>query len=96
VQNDVQGNVRISQLDRAQHFLGVVHVDIAHHGEAQHPHRLLPVHKQNHARVALLLQGSDLAHPHALQHALPQHGLQSRQHEKDPEQIGRGHRCSFR
>lgn len=78
MENDVQGDLAVRHLDGAQHLLGVVHVDVAHDGKSQEPHRLLTVYEQDHTGVPLALQLPYLPHPHRLEHALPQQRLQRR------------------
>ena len=57
VKDDVERDVVVRHLDRAQHLLRVVDVDVARDGEAQKPHRLLPVHEQNDAGISSSFQG---------------------------------------
>ena len=59
VQHDIERDSRISEVDGAQHFLRVVHVDIAKYRKAEEAHRLLPVHQQDDAGVPLALDLGD-------------------------------------
>ncbi len=87
VQNEVQGDVVVGHMDRAEDLFRVVYVDIAHDRKSEEPHRLLTMHEQDDAGVTLPLQLGDLPHPHGIQHALPQDRLKRRQHKEDPENI---------
>ncbi len=49
MQHDVHGDGRIGEVDGAENFLGVVHVNVAKYGEAEKAHHLLPVHQQDDA-----------------------------------------------
>ena len=91
MEHDVERHVAVGHLDRPQHRLGIVDVDVAHHRKAQKPHRLLAVDEEDHPRVPLLLDLGDLAGAHRLQHALLDDRLQRRDDEEDPEQIHDGH-----
>jgi hypothetical protein len=91
MQDDVEGNVFVRESNGTKHPLGVIHIDIAHDGKAKQPHGLLPMHYEYNAGIPRLLELRDLARAHRIHHALPQHGLQRRQHEEQPEEIEHGH-----
>jgi hypothetical protein len=49
------------------------------------------MHHEDDAGIPHSLELRDLARAHRIHHALPQHGLQRRQHEEQPEEIEHGH-----
>src|SRR5256885_9400000 len=91
MEDDVQRDVVIGHVDRAQHLFGVVDVDITHDWKPEELHRLLTVHQQDDPRAPLSLELRDLPHPHRVQHALPDDRLQRRQHEKNPKDVEHAH-----
>src|SRR5467141_3635340 len=91
VQDDVEWNFIVRHLDRAQDLLGVADINVAHNREAKQPHRFLPMNEEDHTRVPLTLQLSDLPRAHHLEHALAQPRLKRCEYKKQPEDIAYGH-----
>jgi hypothetical protein len=87
MEDEVKRHVVVRHLDGAENVFGIIDVDVAHYRKAEQPHRLLPVHEQDHARVSLTFELRDLARAHGLQHALSQHRLDRGEHEEQPKKI---------
>ena len=85
VQHDVERHFVVGHLDRAQDFLRVIDIDVAHQGETQQVHGLLPMDQQDDATVALLLDLGDLALAHRLEISALQNRLKRRNDEEQPE-----------
>ncbi len=91
VEHEVERHVVVRHLDGAQNLFGIVDVDIACDGKPEEPHRLLPMHQQDHSRFSLAFEFRDLAHPHGLEHLLLQHRLDRREYEEKPDKITERH-----
>src|SRR5882757_496270 len=87
VENEVEWYIGIRHLDRTQNVFGIVDVDVAGNRKTEKPHGLLPMHQQDHPRFPFALELRNLADPHGLEHLLPQHGLDRREYEEEPDNI---------
>jgi hypothetical protein len=92
VEDDVDRRLGIGLLDRPDHLLGIVHVDVADDREAEEPHRLLAMDQDDDPGAALGLDLGDLALSHQHEEALADHRLQGGEDEEEPEQLGQAHR----
>ena len=81
VQDQVDRHLVGSQADGAQHLLGVVDVDHAAEGDAEEPHRLLPVDHGHDARAARLLEAAKQAAPPPRAPPPHQHRQDQRHHD---------------
>src|ERR1700730_5608885 len=76
VQNNIDWDNRIGEAEGAQHFLSVVHVNVAKHRKTQEAHRLLPMHEQDDARLALPFDSCDQPLSRGFQETLLKHRLE--------------------
>src|SRR5207249_11626606 len=62
VEHDVDGHGRLGEVDRAQHLLGVLDVDVSSDRYAEEAHRLLAMDQRDHTGAAGPLERTDLIH----------------------------------
>ena len=77
MQHDVERHCGVGQVDGAQEFFRIVHVDVAKHREPQETHCLLAVDQQDDPRAALTFDLADEPLTRCFEKALLENRLES-------------------